>query len=137
MVYYVINLNEFIKTWKTIKEKIISNKAERTTKDWIKLDGTNILILCGGVRVPPIFLNYLLYICLLKFLLVAILIFHANCWMQKLLLRGKSLPFIACFSYFIHWSFMGVKNLLKLDIFWKSRLKIREWRHNYVIKSLT
>ena len=33
-----------------------SNKGERTTKDYIELDGTyNLLILCGGVRVSFIF----------------------------------------------------------------------------------
>lgn len=34
-------------------------------------------------------------------------------------------------AYFIHWSFMGVRNLLKLDNFWKKWIKIREWRHNW------
>ena len=99
-----------------------SNKVEITTEDWIRLGLIYyLLILYGGSEYPPYFLNYLPYIHLMKFLLVATLVYHANNPMQKFLLREKSLPFIACFSNFINWSFMGVKNLLKLDIFWKNR----------------
>ena len=33
-----------------------SNKGERTTKNWIKFDGTyNLLILCDGIWVSPVF----------------------------------------------------------------------------------